>query len=221
MKRALFPVALVMTLAMVAFGQMHGGSPGGGMAGSSTGRPSMGGMQGGSQSGMGSAGQNGSMVTPAQRRQLLHTTAMQDQKYQACTRAMSKVQGDLSRMQAHGRGNLSSAQTGNSSPDGSADAQQSDPGDDLSSDLQDMAQSDDDLTSSLNADQQAVVAGKLKDIDEKTKEMQSLAEQLKSETGNAETNSKTVREHIKKLNKLSKEIAKEQHEIAAALGITS
>ena len=179
-------------------------------------------MQGASQSGMGSMGQGGTMLTPAQRRQVMHTTSMQDQKYQASAHAMGKVQGDLSRMQSHL--NANSSTNGNTSSAASGDAQQqggSDPSDDLSSALQDLQQSDDDLASSLNNDQQAVVAAKLKDLDKKTKEMQTLAAQVKSEVGNAQADPKVVREHMKKLDKLSKEIAKQQHEVASALGIST
>jgi hypothetical protein len=43
-------------------------------------------------------------MTPSQRRQLLYTTSMQDQKYQASVHALSRVQGDLSRLQAHAYG---------------------------------------------------------------------------------------------------------------------
>ena len=180
-------------------------------------------MQGASQSGMGSMGQGGTMLTPAQRRQVMHTTSMQDQIYQASAHAMGKVQGDLSRMQSHLSANSSA--NGNASSAAGADAQQQDggnnPGDDLSSALDDLQQSDDDLASSLNNDQQAVVAAKLKDLDKKTKEMQTLAAQVKSEVGNAQADPKVVREHMKKLDKLSKEIAKQQHEVASALGIST
>ena len=138
---------------------------------------------------------------------------MQDQKYQACTKAMSKVQGDLSRMQSNGT---------NSSSGASSDAQQR-----VTilaivcRAIFRMEQSNHDLSSTLNSDQQAVVASKLKDLDKKTKEMQSLSQQLKSELSNSESDPKIVREHLKKLDKLSKEIAKQQHEIGAALGISA
>ena len=222
-RRILLVVSAIVLLTGVCLAQMRGGSAGGGMSGSTPGagmgQGSTGGMHG--SSGMGSMDQSGTTMTPAQRRQVLHTTTMQDQKYQASTRAMGKVQGDLSRMQSHmnanstSSGNSSSAASGNSQPQGS------DPGNDLSSDLQDLGQSNDDLSSSLNSDQQAVVAGKLKDLEKKTKEMQSLAQQLKSEMGNPESNPKIVREHLKKLDKLSKEVAKQQREVASALGISA
>jgi hypothetical protein len=38
---------------------------------------------------------------------------------------------------------------------------------------------------------------------------------------NPQSNPKAVREHMKKLDKLSKEIAKQQHEVASALGISA
>jgi hypothetical protein len=225
-RRIFFVASVIVLLAGTSPGQMRGGAAGGGMSGGTSGtgmgQGSTGGMQGASQSGMGSTGQNGTMMTQGQRRQVMHTTSMQDQKFQASTHAMGKVQGDLSRMQSHMNGN--SAQNGGSSPATSGDAQQQgggDPGDALSSDLQDLEQSNDDLASSLNSDQQAIVASKLKDLDKKTKEMQTLAEQVKSELGNPQTDPKIAREHLKKLNKLSKEIAKQQHEVASALGISA
>jgi hypothetical protein len=157
-------------------------------------------------------------ITPMQRRQLLHTTAMQDQKYRACTQAMGRVQGDLSHMHSRASGNSSS---GNASSGASADPQQQgdDPTSDLSSDLQDMAQSDDDLISSLNDDQQAVVTNQIKDLEKKTKEMQALAQQLKSELDSPKSDPKVVREDMKKLDKLTKETTKRQHDVAVALGI--
>lgn len=222
--------AMLILIAGSAFAQMRGGSGGGGMSGGiSSGGMGQGGggMQGmGSMGSMGSTNQSGGMMTQSQRRQLMHTTAMQDQKYQASARAMSNVQGNLSRMQSHGMSPLSSnsTQNANASSPSSASAQQDDgggPSDDLSSALDDLGQSNDDFASSLNSDQQAVVAGKLKDLQKKTKEMQTLAEQLKAEVSNPQANSKAVHEHMKKLDKLGKEIAKEQREVASALGISA
>jgi chromosome segregation ATPase len=201
---------------------MHGGSAGGGMsgaAGQGMGQGAMGGMHG--SSGMGSMDQSATTMTPAQRRQILRTTSMQDQKYQASARAMSKVQGDLSGMQSHG-GAASAASNSSLGAGSGVNAQSGDnSSDDLSSDLQDLEQSNDDLASSLNSDQQVVVASKLKDLDKKTKEMQTLAQQLKTEMDNPQADPKTVRERMKKLDKLGKEIAKEQREVASALGITA
>lgn len=225
-RRILLAVSVIVFLAGASLGQMHGGVAGGGMSGGTSGtgmgKTSMGGMQSGSQQGMGSMGQGGSTMTPMQRRQLMHTTAMQDQKYQASAHAMGRVQGDLSRMQSHGNSQSAANASSSSDAGSSSDAQQGsgDPSDALSSDLQDLEQSNDDLASSLNSDQQAVVANKLKDLDKKTKEMQSLAQQLKTEMANLESDPKVVREHTKRLDKLSKEIATEQHEVASALGLS-
>jgi hypothetical protein len=222
-RRILLVVSAIVLMTGVCLAQMRGGSASGGMSGSTSGtgmgQGSMGGMHG--SSGMGSMDQSGPMMTQGQRRQLMHTTAMQDQKYQASARAMGKVQGDLSQMQLHMNGGSSSRGTSSSaaSPDGQQ--QGNSPSTDLSSDLQDLEQSNDDLASSLNSDQQAVVASKLKDLNKKTKEMQTLAEQLKSEMGNPQADPKVVREHMKKLDKLGKEIAKQQREVASALGINA
>lgn len=215
MRRILLAVWAVVVVTGSAVGQMGGGSAGGGMAGTGGGRSSTGGMQSASHAGMGSMDKSGAMMSQAQRRQMMHTTTMQDQKFRAGTQAMSRVQGDLSRMQSHTGGSLSSG--------ASADAQQSggDLSDNLSNDLQDLAQNNDDLSASLNDDQQAVVASKMKDLEKKTKEMQSLAQQLKSEMNNPEADPKVVREHMKKLEKLAKETTKGQHEVAAALGVSA
>lgn len=225
-RRILLAVSVMVFLTGASFGQMRGGNAGtgmpGGAPGTGMGQGPMGGMPGASPSGMGSTGQGGAAMTPEQRRQAFHTTSMQDQKYQAGAHAMGKVQGDLSRMQSHM--NANSLQNGSPSSAASADDPQQvggNPSDDLSSDLQDLEQSNDDFASSLNNDQQAVVAGKLKELNKKTKEMQTLAAQVKSELGNPQADPKVAREHIKKLNKLSKEIAKQQHEVASALGISA
>lgn len=233
MKTFKLNVVVLILIAGSALAQMRGGS-GGGMSGGTSaggmGQGSAGGMNGGSGMGsMGSMGpmnQSGGMMTQSQRRQLMHTTSMQDQKFQTSARAMSNVQGNLSRMQSHGMSPASSnsAQNANASSLSSANAQQgdgSDPSGDLSSALDNLEQSNDDFASSLNSDQQAVVAGKLKDLQKKTKEMQTLAEQVKAEVNNPQADSKAVREHMKKLDKLGKEIAKEQREVASALGISA
>jgi len=234
--RFLLVVSTLVLLSGASLAQMRGGSAGGGMsggaAGQGMGQGSMGGMQssssmasmGGmhSSSSMGSMNQSGTTMAPAQRRQLLHTTSMQDQKYQASANAMSKVSGDLSRMQSHGSAASAASNSSSSGAGSGADAQSSDnPGNDLSSHLQDLEQSNDDLASSLNSDQQAVVAGKLNDLGKKTKEMQTMARQLKTEIDNPQTDPKIVHEHKKKLDKLSKEVAKQQREVASALGISA
>ena len=225
MQTAKLVTAILVLLAGTVLAQMRGGAPSGGMSGNTSntgmGQSSMGGMQG-QQSGMGSMGRGGATITPAQRRQLLHTTSTQDQKYQASAHAMAKVQGAMSRMQSHGTSAPAASNALTSGGQGSSNAQPDDnSGDDLSSDLQDLEQSNDDFASSLNSDQQAVVAAKLKDLDKKTKEMQTLAQQLKAEMDNPQSDPKSVRDHMKKLDKLSKEIAKQQHEVASALGISA
>ncbi len=53
-------------------------------------------------------GSGAPMMTQTERRKLLHTTRMQDQRYQACAHAMSNVHGDLHRMQQHVNGSSSS-----------------------------------------------------------------------------------------------------------------
>lgn len=214
--RTLAVALIIVALTGLAAGQMRSIVGGGGAtSGMGHGQSSVGGMHGASQSGMGGPNQSGATMTPMQRRQLMNTTPMQDHKYQSCTQAMGKVEGDLSRMHAHHGGNSSS---GASADD---QGQSNDSSDSLSSDLEDLSQSDDDLSASLNPDQQAIVASKIKDLDKKTKEMQVLAKQLRLELGNPETDPKIVQGHMKKLNKLSKEIAKQQHEIASALGISA
>jgi hypothetical protein len=218
--RILATVFTTLLLTGFALTQMRGsmgGSSSAGMGGAPSmgrGQSSMGGMQGGAHSGMGGPSQGGTSMTPMQRRQLMHTTSMQNQKYQVCSQAMSKVQGDLSHMRVH-RGQGSSADAS------SGDQQEDDSGDSLSSDLADLSQSDDDLSASLNSDQQAVLAAKIKDLHKKTKEMQALAQQLKATLANSDFDPKLVKAQVKRLNKLGNEVTKEQHEIAAALGISA
>jgi hypothetical protein len=209
--RLLSSVFTVVLVAGAAFGQMHGGS--GGTNGMGGGTPSTGGMQGSSEQGLGSMSSGGPMMTQAERRQMLHTTPKQDQRYQACAHAIGRVHGDLHRMQQHVNANSSSGP--------SSDAQQpaDDSSDDLSSDIQDLAQNDDDLIASLNDDQQAVLTSHIRDLEKKTQEMRSLAQQLKSELDSPKSDPKVLREHVKKLDKLTKETTKRQHDVAVALGI--
>ncbi len=213
--RVLTAIFAIVLLTGFGMSQMRSGMGGSGTtSGMGHAQSSMGGMQGGQQAGMNGPSQGGPSMTPMQRRQLMHTTSNQDQKYQACTQAMSKVQGDLSHMQIHkGQGSPADVSSG--------DQQGDDSGGSLSSDLADLSQNDDDLSASLNSDQQAVLAAKIKDLDKKTKEMQALAQQLKAELAKSDSDPKLVKAQMKKLDKLGKEMAKEQHEIAAALGITA
>jgi len=116
-------------------------------------------MQGSSQQGMGSMNQSGPMITQTERRQMLHTTAKQDQRYQACTQAMGKVHSDLHRMQQHVNSNSSSGPSSEIQQPGDASS------DDLSTDIQDLAQNDDDLIASLNDEQRAVLTSQIKGSD--------------------------------------------------------
>src|SRR3974390_2881586 len=139
MQTAKLLAAIFVLLAGTALAQMRGGAPSGGMSGSTSntgmGQSSMGGMQG-QQSGIGSMGQGGATITPAQRRQLLHTTSTQDQKYQASAHAMAKLQDAMSRMQSHGTSAPAASNALASGGKGSSREHAEDnSGDDLSSDL--------------------------------------------------------------------------------------
>jgi hypothetical protein len=110
-----------------------------------------------------------------------------------------------------------------SSSGASADTQQpgSDTSDILSSDLQDLAQSNDGLSASLNDEQQGAVASKMRDLAKKTKEMTVFGSTAEIEMNNPEADPKVLLEQTKKLAKLSKGIKTQQHEVAAALGIAA
>ena len=51
-------------------------------------------------------------------------------------------------------------------------------GGDLSDDLQNLEQDDDDFASGLNDDQKAVLQSQIKELQQKTKEMEALAKQV-------------------------------------------
>jgi hypothetical protein len=61
----------------------------------------------------------------------------------------------------------------------------------------------------------------IKELQQKTKEMEALAKQVKMEMANRDGDPAVVRKDLKKLEKLSKDISKRQQEIGVALGITS
>ena len=140
----------------------------------------------------------------------MHTTAHQDQQFNACQKAMRTVQGDIHGMLHHN--DAVSGPDNSDSPDLSSD---------LSNDLQNLEQDDDDLASGLNDDQKAVLQSQIKDLQEKTREMEVLAKQVKAEMADRDTDPKVLRKDLKQLEKLSKDISKRQHEVAVALGIAS
>jgi hypothetical protein len=208
LKQRSFVTLLSLTMLTVtsstAFAQMRGGSAGG--MGKS--QPSSGTMQGSMpQQGPNSIGQAG---TQDDRRRLMHTTPHQDHQYGACQQAMHAVQNDIGRILHH-----NSAVSTSDNSDSSSDAG------DLPDDLQSLEQDDDDLASGLNDDQKVVLQSQLKELQQKTKEMEALAQQVKTEMADRDADPAAVRKDLKKLGKLSKDISKRQHEIGVALGIAS
>lgn len=213
MKNVLRSVVIITCFAsgpIFAVAQMRGGSSGG----MGQGQSGSGGMQGQHSAGMGSGGgmsPNGPMLTIDQRRQMMHTTHTQDQQYAKCTQAMNQVREGVKHMMASG---ANSGQT--------ADAQQSDGSNDqLDSDVQDLAQDQDDFLDSLNDDQKAALQNQIKDVQKKMKQLDELSKELKAELEDKNTDPKKVHEQAKKLDKLSKAIQNEQRQIASALGIQS
>lgn len=203
-KSFLAVMILPLLASSIAVAQMRGTS-GGGMG---KGPSPSGTMQGPmSQPNSGSIGPNG---TQADRRQLMHTTARQDQQFSACQQAMQAVEGDIHSM-LH-RNDSASASDSSDSPDVSSD---------LSNDLQNLEQDDDNFASGLNDDQKAVLQSQIKELQQKTKQMEVLANQVKTEIANRDADPTALRKDIKKLERLSKDISKRQREVAVALGIAS
>jgi hypothetical protein len=140
----------------------------------------------------------------------MHTTSHQDQQYGVCQQAMHSVQRDIGRMMHQ---NSAGSTADSSDPAGV--------GSDLSDDLQSLEQDDNDLASGLNDDQKAVLQSQIKELQQKTKEMEALARQVKTEMADHDADPTAVRMDLLKLEKLSKDISKRQHEIGVALGIAS
>ena len=217
-------IVLVMTgllgASPVLVAQMRGsggmgqsGSSGGGMQGPS-------GQQGmGSGQGMGgSMGRSGGMLTGEQRRAVMHTTQAQNTQYAACAQAMDKVRSGISHMAG-----MKSAQGSDSRQSGqSADNQPSTDGSDqLSSDLQDLEQDQNDFLDSLNKDQKAALEGQIKDVQKKLKQLDEISKELRADMEAKSVDQARIRSEVKKLDKLSKAIQNEQRQIAGALGIQS
>jgi len=197
-------LAMLIMAPGMAIAQMRGGSAGG----MGKGQPPSGAMPGPmSQQGTGSMGQTG---TQDDRRQLMHTTSRQDHQYMACQQAIHAVQGDVGRMMHH-----------NSAASASDNSDSVGPAGDLSNDLENLEQDDDDFASGLNDDQKAVLQLQIKELQQKTKEMEALAKQVKTELADRDSDPAVVHKDLKKLEKLSKDISKRQQEIGVALGITS
>lgn len=153
--------------------------------------------------------QNAPTLTTDQRRQMMHTSQVQDRKYATCAQAMNKVRDGVKHVMA-GRSNLGQ----------SADAQESGGGDDqLDSDVQDLAQDQDDFLDSLNDDQKTALQNQIQDVQKKMKQLDALSKELKAELEDKNADPKKIREQAKKLDKLSKAIQNEQRQIASALGI--
>ena len=187
----------------IAAAQMHGGSGGTGQ-----GQSGVGGMQGQhSQTGMADTGQNGPRLTPAQHRQLMHTTQTQDKKYATCAQAMNKVRDNI----RHMGGGTTTAQP--------ADAQQRD--NQLDSDVQDLQQDQNDFLDSLSDNQKTALENQIKDVQNKMKQLDALSKELKAELEDKNADPAKIRAQAKRLDKLSKAIQNEQRLIATALGIQS
>jgi hypothetical protein len=198
----LLSLTMLTMAASTALAQMRGGSAGG-----------MGKGQPGTMSGpMSQQSPNSMGPAPTQddRRRLMHTTSRQDHQYGVCQQAMHAVQGDIGRMMHR---NSAAASSDNSDSSGA--------GSDLSDDLQSLEQDDNDLASGLNDDQKAVLQSQIKELQQKTKEMEALARQVKTEMADHVADPTVVRNDLKKLEKLSKDVSKRQHEIGVALGIAS
>lgn len=202
--------------------QMHGGS---GQTRQGQSQGSMqGGPQGGMQGGMQGAGSHGmgvdmgtgnTMPTPAQRRHVLHTTTKQDQQYRSCAQAMDRLRHHVDHMS-----HSSPAQTTDpQQADNSADQQADDPGDQLSSDVQDLEQDLDNLFDGFNSNQQAALAAQIKDLKKKTSQLTEWSQQLKVDLANKNSNPKKIQEAVRRIDKLTKQIQKEQRAVAVALGI--
>ena len=223
MKVRLRRLALVIAIsATTAFAQMHGGS-GGGMGSSGGGMNGSGGMGGSgsgmsmgsgsmSHSGMANSDQQGTAMTPMQRRQLMHTTTQQQQQYANCKQRADAVQQDITHMMHSTSGSSAT----NSSADASAGG---DDGQGLSGDVADLTQDDDSLVSGMNKDQTAALTSQIKNLQKSTKEMEELAQQIKAEMAAQGNDPKKVQRDLKKLQKLAKDVAKKQRDIATALGI--
>jgi chromosome segregation ATPase len=197
-------LAMLIMSSGMALAQMRGGSAGG----MGKGQPPSGAMQGPmAQQGTTAMGQAG---TQDDRRRLMHTTSRQDHQYSACQQAMHSVQGDIGRMMDH-----------NSAAPTSDDSNTLGAAGDLSDDLQNLEQDDDDFASGLNDVQKAVLQSQIKELQQKTKEMEALAKQVKTEMADRDSDPAVVHKDLKKLEKLSKDISKRQQEIGVALGITS
>lgn len=222
-RSVVFLVAVGVVLAATGmFAQMHGGS---GQMGQGQSQGGMqGGQQGGMQGGMQGAGSRGmgadmgtanTMPTSAQRRQLMRTTTKQDQQYRSCAKAMDRLRNQLSHMARTASAQTSAARQGENSGDQQAD----DPGDQLSSDVQDLEQDIDNLFDGFNSDQQTALAAQIKDLKKKTSQLAEWSQQLKADLANKNSDPKKVQEAVHRIDKLTKQIQKEQRAVAAALGI--
>lgn len=211
MKRAFRSIVVIVFFGSVpiVLAQMRGGSSGG--MGSS--QSSGGGMGGQHSAGMGTNGgmdQGGPMLSSEQRRQMMHTTKTQDNKYAICAQAMNKVRGTIK----HSMSGANTAQ--------GAEAQQPDGGNDqLDSDVQDLEQDQSDFLDSLSDEQKSALENQIKDLQKKMKQLDALSKELNAELEDKNTDPKKIREQTKKLDKLSKAIQNEQRQIAGALGIQS
>jgi predicted RNase H-like nuclease (RuvC/YqgF family) len=103
--------------------------------------------------------------------------------------------------------------------DNSGDQQADDPGDQLSSDVQDLEQDLDNLFDGFNSDQQTAVAAQIKDLKKKTSQLAEWSQQLKADLANKNSDPKKIQEAVRRIDKLTKQIQKEQRAVAAALGI--
>jgi len=93
-----------------------------------------------------------------------------------------------------------------------------DPGDQLTSHLQNLEQDQNSLLDGFNSDQ-AALAAQIKDLKKKTSQLAEWSQQLKTELANKNSHPKKLQETVRKIDKLTKQIQKEQRVVATALGI--
>lgn len=143
---------------------------------------------------MGGMGQGGQLDRD-QRRQAMHTTQQQDRKYASCAEAMNKVRGGIRHMSRP-------------APAGQTpDAQQADDGSGQFEDaVQNLEQDQNDFLDSLNDGQKTALESQIKDVQKKMRQLDTWSKELKAELDDKSPDPAKIREQVRKMDKLSKDI---------------
>ncbi len=197
MKPRLYLLAALLCMAAVPLWAQGRGS--GGMQGGQ-GRQGMPGMQGGQK-------QRGQMGQQDRQRMRIHATQDQRTKYRNCTQSMQRVRSRIREM-----GRLTKNQPINRQ-------QLLELHEQLRSEIQMMQQQQEALRSGFDEEQKAAVQELTQQMNRSHMDLDSFSEALAFELNQVDTNPDRLREQVRKMDRTTKQLEQQQHEMGADAGL--